>query len=83
MGAWYRKPAPKYGFFQEWKINKDNDFYIEHYQKEVLDELNVDKVLMDLQLLVPKEMRKSPIWTSGDVQTDSCIVALMSSGIII
>ena len=69
-GAWYRKPAPKYGFFQEWKKNKDNDFYIEHYQKEVLDELNVDKVLMDLQLLVPEEKRvemQSPIWTSSDV----------------
>ena len=69
-GKWYRKPAPKWGFFNEWKQNRDNNFYIEHYQKEVLDELNIDKVLMDLQLLVPEEKRaemQSPIWTSPDV----------------
>jgi hypothetical protein len=68
-GEWYRKPAPKWGFFNEWKQNGDNEFYIEHYQKEVLDELNVDRVLADFQLLVPEEWRaeaQCPIWHDPD-----------------
>ena len=69
-GAWYRKPAPKIGFFQEWKRTGDNEYYIEHYQKEVLDLLDYQKVLTDLQMQVPEEIRttmQSPVWTSPDV----------------
>lgn len=47
----YKKVAPKYGFFMEWKKNKDNNFYIEHYQKEVLDTLNPENVYKDLENL--------------------------------
>ena len=69
-GKWYRKPAPKLGFFQEWKRNHDNAYYIEHYNAEVLNQLNFVDVLNDLQLLVPEEIRatmQEPIWTSPDV----------------
>lgn len=51
-GLQYKKLAPKYGFFMEWKQNHDNNFYIEHFQKEVLDELNYDDVIKDLLLSV-------------------------------
>ena len=44
----YKKLAPKWHFFQEWKVNQDNNFYIEHFQKEVLDKLNRNQVLIDL-----------------------------------
>lgn len=47
-GFEYKKLAPKWSFFKEWKINHDNDYYIEHYQKEVLDKLNPDEVVTDL-----------------------------------
>lgn len=43
----YKKLAPKYGFFMEWKKNHDNDYYIEHFQKEVLDGLNTTEVILD------------------------------------
>lgn len=69
-GKWYRKPAPKLGFFQEWKRNHDNAYYIEHYNAEVLNQLNFVEVLNDLQLLVPEEIRatmQEPIWFSKDV----------------
>ena len=56
-GKWYCKPAPKIGFFQEWKRTGDNEYYIEHYQKEVLDLLDYQKVLVDLQMQVPEEIR--------------------------
>lgn len=68
-GKWYRKPAPKLGFFQEWKRNGDNEYYIEHYKAEVLDLLDYLKVLVDLQMLVPREIREelnTPIWSSQD-----------------
>ena len=42
----------------------------EHYQKEVLDLLDYQKVLADLQIQVPEEIRatmQSPVWTSPDV----------------
>ena len=69
-GKWYRKPAPKIGLFQEWKRTGDNEYYIEHYQKEVLDLLDYQKVLADLQMQVPEEIRatmQDSVWNSKDV----------------
>ena len=50
-GIQYKKLAPKYGIFMEWKQNHDNDFYIEHFQKEVLDTLNINDVITQLYTL--------------------------------
>ena len=50
-GIQYKKVAPKYGFFQEWKKNQDNNFYIEHFNAEVLDMLNAESVYRDLDKL--------------------------------
>ena len=50
-GIQYKKVAPKYGFFQEWKKNHDNDFYIEHFNAEVLDNLVAKNVYEDLNKL--------------------------------
>lgn len=47
-GLQYKKLAPKYGFFMEWKQNHDNEFYIEHFKKEVLDNLTILQVVRDL-----------------------------------
>lgn len=46
-GLQYKKLAPKYGFFMEWKRNHDNEYYIEHFQKEVLDGLDATEVILD------------------------------------
>lgn len=46
-GLQYKKLAPKYGFFMEWKKNHNNDYYIEHFQKEVLDGLDATNVILD------------------------------------
>ena len=45
-GLQYKKLAPKYGFFMEWKKNHNNDYYIEHFQKEVLDGLDATEVVL-------------------------------------
>ena len=47
-GKQYKKLAPKYDFFMEWKKNHDNDYYIKCFKEQVLDKLNVDDVIYDL-----------------------------------
>ena len=51
-GLQYKKLAPKYKFFMEWKQNHDNDFYIRHFNEEVLDKLTVTDVILDLSRMV-------------------------------
>lgn len=50
-GLEYKNVAPKIGFFLEWKKNKDNNYYIEHYNTEVLENLNAKRVYLDLERL--------------------------------
>ncbi len=50
-GLQYKKLAPKYGFFMEWKNNHDNDYYIEHFNSEVLDTLSANHVVDELERL--------------------------------
>ncbi len=52
-GLQYKKLAPKYGFFMEWKKNHDNDYYIEHFQAEVLDKLKVANTVQELLYRIP------------------------------
>ncbi len=57
-GIQYKVLAPKYAFFIEWKQNHDNDFYIKHFNEEVLSKLNSQKVMIDLQERIPTEIRE-------------------------
>lgn len=55
-GPEYKALAPKWFFFKEWKEGShkgDNDYYIENFNKFVLDTLDVQKVLKDLQAFYP------------------------------
>lgn len=47
-GLQYKKLAPKYDFFMEWKKNHDNDYYIKCFNEQVLDKLNLLDVMGDL-----------------------------------
>lgn len=47
-GLEYKKLAPKYWFFKEWKENHDDNFYIENFNREVLSTLSIQSVLYDL-----------------------------------
>ena len=47
-GLQYKKLAPKYEFFIEWKKTHDSDYYIEHFKSEVLDMLDVNAVYEEL-----------------------------------
>lgn len=50
-GLQYKKLAPKYDFFMEWKQNHDNDYYIKCFQEQVLNKLNATDVILDLSRL--------------------------------
>lgn len=47
-GLQYKKLAPKYNFFIEWKKNHDNDYYINCFKEQVTDKLNVYETVYDL-----------------------------------
>ena len=50
-GLQYKKLAPKYVFFQQWKQNHDNDYYIRCFNEQVLSKLNQDEVIRELNQL--------------------------------
>ena len=50
-GLQYKKLAPKYSFFSEWKKNGDNNYYIEHFNDEVLSTLSPQIVYNELLTL--------------------------------
>lgn len=47
-GLQYKKLAPKWSFFSVWKETHDNDYYIENFNKLVLNEVNVHLVVEEL-----------------------------------
>lgn len=47
-GIQYKKLAPKYGFFQEWKKTQDNDYYISCFNEQVLAPISCCEVYEDL-----------------------------------
>lgn len=50
-GAEYKKVAPRWSFFNEWKNGShkgDNKYYIEHFNAEVLDKLTPEQVLNEI-----------------------------------
>lgn len=47
-GRQYKKLAPKKEFFNIWKNNHNNDYYIEEFNKQVLDGLDAKEVVSEL-----------------------------------
>jgi hypothetical protein len=48
MGAQYKKLAPKWDFFQEWKKTHDNHFYVKSFDGQVLSMLDAKQVYDEL-----------------------------------
>ena len=51
-GAQYKKLAPKWSFFSEWKNGShkgDIDYYMQHFKTEVLDNLDPEQVVKELE----------------------------------
>jgi len=60
QGLQYKKFAPKWSFFNEWKNGTehkgDNDYYIEHFNSEVLDKLNFEFEKSELKRLTDNQL---------------------------
>lgn len=68
-GLQYKKLAPKYGFFQEWKRTHDDAFYIEHFNAEVLARLTALQVVTELQYMLPDQIKvrmETPFYVNPD-----------------
>lgn len=51
-GLQYKKLAPKYDFFMEWKRNHDNDYYIKCFNEQVLDKITINKVFEEISTMI-------------------------------
>lgn len=60
-GLQYKKLAPKYDLFMEWKKNHDNDYYIKCFNEQVLNTLNVDNVVYELNEMCNGRFRDNDI----------------------
>lgn len=70
-GRQYKKLAPKYGFFMEWKQNRDNDFYTKCFNEQVLNQLNASSVYDELYAIAG---------TRGLQQYDICLLCYEKPG---
>ena len=51
-GLQYKKLAPKYDFFMEWKKSHNNDYYIKCFNEQVLNNLDAEQVVEELDNLL-------------------------------
>lgn len=71
-GVQYKKLAPKYGFFMEYKKNHDESYYTEHFRSEVLDKLDAAAVMKDLAALIPDIEHKEIALLCYEKPSDFC-----------
>lgn len=50
-GLSYKKLAPKYDFFMQWKATGDNNYYVKCFKEQVLANLEASAVIKDLYSL--------------------------------
>jgi uncharacterized protein YeaO (DUF488 family) len=48
-GLQYKKLAPKYEFFMQWKQNHDNEYYIKCFNEQVLSNLSAETIVSELE----------------------------------
>lgn len=73
-GLEYKKLAPKWAFFSEWKNGShkgDNEYYIRQFDTKVLKETSVENILADLANLSNGELYKV-ILLCYEKPTDFC-----------
>lgn len=66
-GIQYKKLAPNYDLLQQWKRDHDDSNYTRRYTSEVLGRLNFQRVIDELQVALPFEVKcqmQTPFWRS-------------------
>lgn len=62
QGLQYKKFAPKWAFFNEWKNGShkgDNNYYIEHFNSEILDKLDFEFEKSELKRLTQDQLDRT------------------------
>lgn len=71
-GIQYKKLAPKWSFFSIWKETHDNEYYIKHFNEEVLNPLNVNDVINELYSLAGKNQDNDIVLICYEKPGDFC-----------
>lgn len=73
-GLQYKKLAPKYDFYMQWKQNHNNDYYIKCFNEQVLANLDAHSVVTDLMQLIdkPENRGESMVLVCYEKPTDFC-----------
>lgn len=71
-GIQYKKLAPKWSFFSVWKQTHDNEYYIKHFNEEVLNTLNVETVIKELYSLAGKNQDNDIVLICYEKPGDFC-----------
>ena len=71
-GIQYKKLAPKWSFFSIWKETHDNDYYIQHFNEEVLSPINADDIIHELYSLAGKNQDENIVLICYEKPGDFC-----------
>ena len=81
-GLWYKKLAPKWSFFNEWKNGiehkGDNEYYIQHFNEEVLKNKNPSEIEKELKTLAKRRISDKIILLCYEKPSDFCHRHLVS-----
>lgn len=81
-GLWYKKLAPKWSFFNEWKNGTehkgDNEYYILHFNEEVLKNINPSEIEKELKTLAKRRTSDKIILLCYEKPGDFCHRHLVS-----
>ena len=81
-GLWYKKLAPKWSFFNEWKNGiehkGDNEYYIQHFNEEVLKNKNPSEIEKELKTLAKRRTSDKIILLCYEKPSDFCHRHLVS-----
>ena len=81
-GLWYKKLAPKWSFFNEWKNGTehkgDNEYYIQHFNEEVLKNINPLEIEKELKTLAKRRTSDKIILLCYEKPGDFCHRHLVS-----
>lgn len=72
-GLQYKKLAPKYDFFMQWKKTHDNDYFTECFKNQVLESLSPFDVVIELVEMLDDnsktliKMTNCPVWSNPDI----------------
>lgn len=82
-GLWYKKLAPKWSFFNEWKNGTehkgDNEYYIQHFNEEVLKNINPLEIEKELKTLAKRRTSDKIILLCYEKPGDFCHRHLVSN----